>query len=104
MYVYNVKKQREAMSSGQLIYAAKSVKDGIVIDKTFGVQRLLATIKFDGKFYGCIFDQNVDKFFLERIKSMIIPNPYVPENFEKIEDDEEWKTVYNIFVNKELLA
>lgn len=92
------------MATGQLIYAAKSIKEGIPIDKTYGMQKLLATIKFDGNFFGIIHDINVDKFYVERIKSMIIPNPYVPENFEKIEDDEQWKTVYNIFVNKELLA
>lgn len=85
-----------------ILFAAKTSKEGKVVDHSNGQQRILVVVKDNGNYYGLIHDVSTGKMYLNRIKTLILMNPYVSENFEYIDNDEEWDSIMEFLNSKGL--
>lgn len=75
---------------------AKTKAEGKPVAYSNGMQRVLVHLKHQGTHYVLLFDYFTKGIYLNRLKSVLPIEIYASENFEKIEDDEEYSSIYNI--------
>lgn len=79
----------------KFLFVAKNFNEGRPVAYSNGCQRVLVMMKYQDTFYVVIEDKNTNSIYINRLKSVIVPELYVSENFDKIKDAEEWDAVYN---------
>lgn len=78
------------------LFVAKNIGEGKVVTHSGGMQVVLVHLKHQGSHYVIIFDHNSRGMYLNRLKQTIVIDLYCSDNFESIEDDEEWHSVMGI--------
>lgn len=76
---------------------------GIPVDGAAGQQDVFIHIKHQDSHYVLLHDRNMGSLYIEVLKNPFRVDLYASDNFEKIEDDEEWTTIYNVLDDSELM-
>lgn len=79
----------------RVLYKSNRLEDAISVSGSDGQQVVLMHAKYQDSHYVLLLDKNMGTMYIERLKSSLRVDIYASENFDKIEDDEEWKSVYN---------
>lgn len=86
----------------EFLFVAKSATEGRPVLDSSGNQTVLVLLKEQGNYYVVIRDSIVKRTFVERLNSILLLDPYRSDNFRKIEDDQEWESIYNILQGRDI--
>ncbi len=84
------------MLNTSILFFAKKIEEGKPVAYSNGKQRVVITLRHQRDVYVLVHDSNTDSMYINKLQSMLCPDIYVSDNFKKIEDEEEWQTIYNL--------